>query len=264
MQNNILNYTELKDFLDEKYDLYNQPSFIETDPIQIPHKFTKKEDIEIAGFLTSIIAWGKRNMIIKNAENMMSALQNNPYEFILNATNKDIDNIIKVGHRTFNPIDFKYFTKSLQNIYKNYGGLEHIFKKGYELNKNIFDAISYFRKIFLELPHEYRTEKHLANPDKNSAAKRINLFLMWMVRKDKRKVHFGIWNKIPVSELMIPLDIHSGNTARALSLLSRKQNDKKAVEELTGNLKKFDPQDPVKYDFALFGAGVFEGFNTNY
>lgn len=262
MQNNKLNKTELKVFLDEKYDLYNQPSFIETDPIRIPHKFTKKEDIEIAAFLASIIAWGKRSMIIKNAEKMTEALENNPYEFILNAKKKDIEQFTKIGHRTFKPIDFQYFLKSLQNIYKNHKGLENIFSKGFDKGNSIFSAIQYFREIFFELPHEQRTEKHIANTEKNSAAKRINLFLMWMVRKDKRGVHFGIWDKIPVSELMIPLDVHSGNTARALGLLNRKQNDKKAVTELTENLKKFDPNDPVKYDFALFGAGIFENFKN--
>ncbi len=258
----MLNNIELKEFLEEKHDLYNRPSFIDSDPIQIPHQYSKKEDIEIAGFLASTIAWGKRSMIIKNAEKMMSVLNHNPHEFILNADNKDFEKVATVGHRTFKPVDFLYFLKSLKNIYEHHGGLEEVFTKGFKKENSIFGAIEYFRKIFFELNHETRTEKHIANVAKNSAAKRINLFLMWMVRKDNRGVHFGIWKKIPVSELLIPLDVHSGNTARALGLLKRKQNDKKAVEELTGKLKEFDPNDPVKYDFALFGAGVFEGFKN--
>ncbi len=256
----MLNNFELKEFLEEKYNLYNRPSFIESDPIQIPHQFTKKkEDIEIAAFLTSTIAWGKRSMIIKNAEKMIAFMQNNPYEFLLNEK-ISLSDVQNIGHRTFKPEDFFYFLQSLKNIYKNHGGLEEVFKKGYKTNNSVFSAIHFFRTIFFELQHEQRTEKHIANVAKNSAAKRFNLFLMWMIRNDNRGVHFGIWNKIPVSELMIPLDVHSGNTARALGLFSRKQNDKKAVEELTRNLKEFDPSDPVKYDFALFGLGVFEGF----
>ncbi len=255
-----MNKNELKEFLDEKYDLYNRPEFIETDPIQIPHQFTRKEDIEIAGFLASTIAWGNRKMIIRNAKKMMSVMQNEPYNFLLNAKISEIKKIATIGHRTFKPIDFQYFLISLRNIYRKYGGLEKVFSEGYNKNNNVFEAISYFRKIFFELPHEKRTEKHIANTEKKSAAKRINMFLMWMVRKDSRGVHFGIWDKIPVSELMMPLDVHSGNTARALGLLNRKQNDKKAVEELTNSLKIFDRNDPVKYDFALFGLGVFENF----
>ncbi|NOZ34890.1 MAG: TIGR02757 family protein [Chlorobi bacterium] len=256
----MLNKSELEEFLNEKYDLYNRPSFIDSDPIQIPHQYPKKEDIEIAAFLTSTIAWGKRSMIINNAKKMMLALQNNPYEFIINGTDRDFDKTAFTGHRTFKPVDFQSFLKSLRNIYNNYGGLENIFTTGYKKEKSVFSSIKYFREIFFELPHEQRTEKHIANVLKNSAAKRINLFLMWMVRNDSRGVHFGIWNDIPTSKLIIPLDVHSGNTARALELLSRKQNDRKAAIELTENLQKFDNNDPVKYDFALFGTGVFEGF----
>ncbi len=256
----MLSKQELRTFLDEKHDAYNRPDFIKSDPIQIPHQFSKKEDIEIAGFLTSSIAWGKRSMIINNAQKMMSALHHNPHEFIINAEQDAIKQLPEVGHRTFKPVDFRFFIQSLQHIYRQHGGLEAVFSKALKDKGNMFEAISYFRKIFYELPHEQRTEKHIANTDKNSAAKRINLFLMWMVRKDKRGVHFGIWDKISTSELLIPLDVHSGNTARALGLLERKQNDRKAVEELTGNLKEFDHRDPVKYDFALFGAGVFEKF----
>lgn len=252
--------TELKDFLDEKFDLYNRPSFIDSDPIQIPHRYTQKEDIEIAAFLSSEIAWGKRSMIIRNADNIMNIMQNRPYEFLMNASDNDFDAALNGGHRTFKGEDLKYFFKSLQNIYKNHGGLENVFSKGYLQTKTVFSAISYFRDVFFELEHLKRTEKHIASVQKKSAAKRINMFLMWMLRKDNRGVHFGIWNKIPASALKMPLDVHSGNTARALGLLNRKQNDWQAVEELTLKLSEYDSSDPVKYDFALFGLGVFEGF----
>ncbi len=256
----MLNKTELETFLNEKYDLYSRPSFIESDPIQIPHQYTKKEDIETSAFLTSTIAWGKRSMIIKNAESMMQVLQNNPFEFIINGSDKDFKNLAFKGHRTFKPVDFYFFLKSLKNIYKNHSGLENVFTEGFNKERTVFSAIKYFREIFFELPHEQRTEKHIANVLKNSAAKRINMFLMWMVRNNKRGVHFGIWKDIPAEKLIMPVDIHSGNTARALGLLTRKQNDRKAAEELTDNLKEFDKTDPVKYDFALFGTGIFEGF----
>lgn len=259
MQNNF-SIDDLKGFLDEKYDQYNRPSFIDTDPIQIPHEFSKKEDIEIAAFLTSVIAWGKRAMIIRNAKNMMNFLKESPYEFIINSSDQDFNSAENIGHRTFMNIDFIYFLKSLKNIYTKHGGLERVFYRGYSKNNDIFDAISYFRDVFFELKHEKRTEKHIANVLKNSAAKRINMFLMWMVRNDNRGVHFGLWNKIPTSKLMLPLDVHVGNTARAVGLLTRKQNDKKSVIEITDNLKQFDENDPVKYDFALFSLGVFEKF----
>jgi len=253
------NTSEIKEFLEEKHDLYNQASFIDSDPIQIPHLFSKKEDIEIAGFLTSAIAWGNRKMIIRNAEKMIAFMQNNPYEFLLN---EDIclSDVQNIGHRTFKPEDFLFFLQSLKNICKNHGGLEDVFTRGYKTDNSVFSAINYFRNVFFELPHLDRTEKHIANVIKNSAAKRINMFLMWMVRNDNRGVHFGLWDKISPADLMIPLDVHTGNTARSLGLLKRKQNDRKASEELTKNLKQFDSDDPIKYDFALFGLGVFEKF----
>ena len=253
------NTSEIKEFLEEKHDLYNQVSFIDSDPIQIPHLFSRKEDIEIAGFLTSSIAWGNRKMIIRNARKIIAFMQNNPHEFLLNE-NICLSDVQNIGHRTFKPEDFLFFLQSLKNIYENHGGLEDVFTKGYKNENSVFSAITYFRNIFFELPHLQRTEKHIANVMKNSAAKRINMFLMWMVRKDNRGVHFGLWDKISPADLIIPLDIHTGNTARSLELLTRKQNDRKAAEELTNNLKKFEPEDPVKYDFALFGLGVFEGF----
>ncbi len=251
---------DIKEFLEEKYDLYNRPNFIDSDPIQIPHQFSQKEDIEIAAFLTSTIAWGNRTMIIRNARQIIEIMDNEPFSFILNASAKDFQRTEKFVHRTFNANDLEYFMVSLQNIYRNFGGLETVFTNGFAKYGNILAAIHEFRKLFFSLPHPAHTEKHISDVSKNSAAKRINMFLMWLIRSDNRGVHFGLWKKIPTSELKIPLDLHSGNTARTLNLLNRSQNDWKSVEELTNRLKVFDPQDPVKYDFALFGLGVFEKF----
>ena len=255
----MLTISELHNFLEEKHDQYNRRGFIESDPISIPHQFSKKEDIEIAAFLTATIAWGNRKMIIKNANRLMKLMDRAPFDFIQNFTDDDLKPFETFVHRTFNGTDCIYFLKLLQNIYKNHGGLEGAFSFPLE-SINIKESIISFHKLFFELEHQDRTRKHLANPEKNSAAKRINMFLRWMVRDDKRGVDFGIWKNIPTKNLLCPLDVHSGNVARKLGLLTRKANDWKAVEELTGNLRKFDVADPVKYDFALFGLGVFEKF----
>ncbi len=250
---------ELKEFLDEKVLEYNQSKFIESDPIQIPHQFSLKEDIEISGFLTSTIAWGNRKMIIRNANRMMELLENSPFDFVMNHSKKDLDSLQSFVHRTFNGIDFTHFIKSLNNIYKNHGGLELVFSQ-FENDTDNKQTIHYFKKVFFEILHQQRTQKHVADPMKGSASKRINMFLRWMVRNDNTGVDFGIWNRIPTSKLSCPLDVHSGNVARKLGLLNRKQNDWKALVELDFNLRKLDPTDPVKYDFALFGLGVFEKF----
>ncbi|MGY0408639.1 MAG: TIGR02757 family protein [Polaribacter sp.] len=251
--------TELKEFLDEKVILYNQPKFIESDPIQIPHLFSKKEDIEIAGFLTAIISWGNRTMIIKNATKMMNLLAYAPHDFILNYQEKDLKTMDKFVHRTFNSIDLQQFIKSLKHIYQNYNGLEEVLSvknnsKDYQI------AIHQFKQLFFEIEHPQRTEKHISDPLKNSAAKRIHMFLRWMVRKDTTGVDFGLWKTHNPAHLSCPLDVHSGNVARKLKLLLRKQNDWKAVAELDKNLRKLDKEDPAKYDFALFGLGIFENF----
>jgi uncharacterized protein (TIGR02757 family) len=248
---------ELKEFLDEKVELYNRPSFIESDPISIPHRYSKKEDIEISGFLAATIAWGNRQMILRNAGRMMALLDDSPFDFILNSDEHDLERIEGFVHRTFNSTDLIYFLKALQNIYRHNGGLETIFN-ACQTADSLQSAIHEFHKIFFELPHEKRTERHVSDPFKGSAAKKLNMFLRWMVRNDNRGVDFGIWEKINSSQLYIPLDLHSGNTARRLGLLTRKQNDWKAVEELTLILREFDASDPVKYDFALFGVGVNE------
>ena len=256
---NHLNQTELKEFLDSKVTQYNHPRFIESDPIQVPHQFNKKEDIEIAGFLTATIAWGNRKSIINNALSMMELLDQSPYDFVKNHTPSDLEKLKGFVHRTFNGDDFIQFVKSLQHIYKNHNGLESIFTK--HTNKtSVQPAISQFKNRFFEIDHLQRTQKHIGDPLKNSAAKRINMFLRWMVRQDNAGVDFGIWKTLTPAQLSCPLDIHSGNVARKLGLLKRKQNDAKALLELDTALRKLDSADPVKYDFALFGLGVFEGF----
>ncbi|WP_036384619.1 TIGR02757 family protein [Muricauda sp. MAR_2010_75] len=251
--------SELKEFLDEKVVQYNHPRFLEDDPLQIPHRFTKKEDIEISGFLTATIAWGNRKSIINNASRLMELLDNAPHDFIINNSEGDLDKLIPFVHRTFNGLDLHYFLRSLKNSYQNHGGLESIFSKNQEKD-SLQSAISKFKEVFFELPHLPRTTKHISDPNKGSAAKRINMFLRWMVRDNSTGVDFGIWKSLSPSQLSCPLDVHSGNVARKLKLLKRKQNDAKALQELDKKLRKLDPIDPVKYDFALFGLGVFEKF----
>lgn len=251
--------SELKDFLDEKVEQYNNPKFLEDDPLQIPDRFSKKEDIEISGFLTATIAWGNRKSIINNASRLMELLDNAPYDFVLNHTETDLEKLIPFVHRTFNGNDLCYFIQSLQNIYTNHNGLESVFVK-HQQKDSLQSAISKFKEVFFELPHLTRTMKHVSDPNKGSAAKRINMFLRWMVRDSNTGVDFGIWKQLSPSQLSCPLDVHSGNVARKLKLLKRKQNDAKALSELDENLRKMDPKDPVKYDFALFGLGVFEKF----
>lgn len=254
-----MNFTELKDFLDEKVLQYNTLDFIESDPVQIPHLFTQKEDIEIAGFLSATIAWGNRKMIIKNSLRMIELMGNSPYDFIMSHSESHLEQLESFVHRTFNGQDFIGFIRSLQNIYKNHGGLETVFSKNQE-SYSMQKSISEFKKIFFEIPHLARTQKHISDPLNNSAAKRINMYLRWMCRQDNKGVDLGIWTSIAPSKLSCPLDVHSGNVARKLGLLARKQNDAKALLELDTKLRELDPYDPVKYDFALFGLGVFEGF----
>ncbi|WP_242093778.1 TIGR02757 family protein [Aestuariivivens sediminicola] len=251
--------TELQEFLDAKVAQYNHPRFIETDPIQIPHSFSKKEDIEIAGFLTATIAWGNRKSIINNAGGLMALLDHAPHDFVLNHSKQDLKSLTHFVHRTFNGEDCKQFVRSLQHIYKFHGGLESVFAKHAE-KTSLQGAISRFKSLFFEIEHLPRSKKHISDPLKNSAAKRLNMMLRWFVRKDNSGVDFGIWKSLSPSQLSCPLDVHSGNVARKLGLLNRKQNDAKALEELDNNLRNLDPSDPVKYDFALFGLGVFEGF----
>ena len=250
---------ELKEFLDAKVLQYNTINFLESDPIQIPHKFSKKEDIEISAFLVATIAWGNRKSIINNGKKLMEMMGNSPYDFVVNFSEKDANSLSGFVHRTFNDKDLVYFIKALQNIYNKHKGLEDIFFINSE-KYSLQPAIHAFKNVFFSLPHLQRTEKHISDPFKNSAAKRINMFLRWMVRKDNAGVDFGLWASISPSHLSCPLDVHTGNVARSLGILKRKQNDGKALVELDTSLRRLDPCDPVKYDFALFGLGIFEGF----
>lgn len=251
----MLKFEELRSFLDEKADQYNAPDFIENDPIQIPHRFSVKQDIEIAGFLAATISWGNRKSIIKSAEKMLNIMGNSPYDFVLNYSEKDLESLQdKSIHRTFNGQDFSYFIRQFNRIYKENESLENLFEVK-ENEISFLHAIERFRNSFLEA-EKHRSHKHISSPYKNSSAKRIVMFLRWMVRKDKRGVDFGIWENTDQKYLSIPLDVHTGNISRKLGLVSRTQNDWKTVAELDKAIRQFDENDPAKYDFALFGLGV--------
>ena len=246
---------EIKNLLEAKYRLYNTRDFILTDPIQVPHSFTRKEDIEISSFLTCTIAWGSRRMIINNARRLMAMMNDSPHDFIMNGSRREWNGLGKFVHRTFQPGDLMYFLDALRRVYKDLGGLERLFSEGYRKG-SIYDSIIHFRDIFMQWSPLPRVNKHVSNPAKGSAAKRLNLFLMWMVRKDDVGVHFGLWPEISASDLIIPLDLHVGRVSRRLGLITRNANDWRSATEITSILKRFDPEDPVKYDFSLFGMGL--------
>ena len=253
--------SEIKELLDEKYFQFNNTSFIETDPISIPHQFSKKEDIEIASLLVATIAWGQRTSIINNGNKLMRLMNDEPHDFILNFSKKDAARFEGFVHRTFNSTDCVFFLNSLKHIYTKHGGLEAAFSTDFSSNEtDVKNAITNFRALFLNTEHQSRSEKHISNPSAKSSAKRLCMFLRWMVRKDKHGVDFGIWKSIKSSQLCLPLDLHTGNVSRKLCLLNRTQNDWQAVEEITSVLRTFDKNDPIKYDFSLFGLGAFEGF----
>ena len=257
---NGISSTEIKAFLEEKYLQYNNPSFIECDPISIPHGFPESRDREISGFLTASIAWGRRDLILRSSRLLLELMDNSPYEFIMSANENELLRFTRFVHRTFNGTDCIYFIRGLRHIYSNFGSMEDVLLHGMKGSGSVKDGLAYLRSIFFSLPHAIRNEKHFADVTGGAAGKRLNMFLRWMVRKDNFGVDFGIWEKVDPARLYIPLDLHSGNTARRLGLLTRKMNDWKAVEELTEILREFDPSDPVKYDFALFGLGVNEKF----
>lgn len=257
---NGLSFCELKQFLDEKHDQYNNPLFIDTDPVSIPHRFNTRNDIEIAGFLAAVIAWGRRDLILRSSNILLSMMDYRPFEFIMSADKNDFQRISKFVHRTFNGSDCGYFIRGLRYIYLNYLSMEDVLLEGMGSTGSVREGLNHLRTVFFSLSHPSRIEKHFADVKRGAAGKRLNMFLRWMVRRDNRGVDFGLWNRIEPRLLYIPLDFHAGNTARKLGILKRKQNDWKAVEELTAVLREFDPADPVKYDFALFGLGVFEGF----
>jgi uncharacterized protein (TIGR02757 family) len=252
-----MTFEELKAFLDEKSDLYNNPDFIASDPIQIPHAFSLKEDVEISAFLAATIAWGNRKSVIANARKIIDLTGNSPYDFVMSHSEADLDKCDGFVHRTFNSGDLKTFMRGLRHIYQNHGGMEAVFAKN---ASDLQKGISEFKKVFFEIPHQNRTQKHISDPLQGSAAKRIHMMLRWLARKDNKGVDLGIWKSISPSLLSCPLDVHSGNIARKLGILARKQNDAKALAELDLRLREFDADDPVKYDFALFGLGAFEKF----
>lgn len=250
-----LNRASLQEILFEKADLYNRPTFIEADPISIPHLFTTPADIEIAGFLTATIAWGQRKSLIQNAHELMRRMDFAPHDFIVHHTYKERVRFGNFVHRTFNGEDAEFFLERLQKLFLKHHSLEPLF---YSETRAVFDGIVQFRRAFLGDDAPARHGKHVANPAAGSAAKRINMFLRWMVRCDQRGVDFGIWKTLRPTDLQIPLDVHSGRVARKLGLLERMQDDWRAVEELTATLRTFDAADPVRFDYALFGMGVNE------
>ena len=251
---------KLKDFLDAKVVQYNRANFIQNDPIQIPHRFSKKQDIEITGFWTTCLAWGRRKTIINKATALFEMMDNTPYDFIINHTEEDLKVFERFKHRTFNATDTLYFIHFLRTYYKEHNSMETAFSQHIQpADPNVKNGLIGFHNTFFSLPEApLRTTKHVASPAKKSACKRINMFLRWMVRQDGFGVDFGIWKTIRSSQLICPLDVHVERIARRYHLLRRKQSDWLAATQLTDKLKIFDPNDPVKYDFALFGIGLEE------
>jgi uncharacterized protein (TIGR02757 family) len=253
---------DLKSFLDSKVELYNRPSFIENDPVCIPHAYNKKQDIEIMGFFAAVFAWGQRVTIINKCRELGERMDRSPHDFVLHHSAKDLKRLIGFKHRTFNDTDLLYFIAFFRNWYSRHASLEDAFTQHIGAgDKTTVNGLNGFRNIFFsfeEVPQ--RTGKHIASPAQNSACKRINMYLRWMVRQDQCGVDFGLWKKISPSQLMCPLDLHVERVALKLNLMQREQSDWKAVEELTANLRKLDKTDPVKYDFALFGLGIMEQF----
>ncbi len=253
---NDLTFTDTKELLDSLCERFNCEEFIEHDPISIPHRYETAEDIEIAGLFASTIAWGNRKAIVKSAGRMMDYMDNAPYDFVCNATDGDLRSLESYVHRTFNGFDLVDFTIATRSICEEYGSLGKLIVQLYSESESIPKVLSNFRSRFLAVDHNPHCEKHISSIDKGAACKRLNMYFRWMVRKDDNGVDFGLWNEIPASALYLPLDVHSGNVARALGLLKRKQSDWKAVDEVTTALRLFDANDPVRYDYALFGAGI--------
>lgn len=277
-------FEALRDFLNQKVESYNQPNFIEKDPICIPHKFTLKQDIEIAAFFAAILAWGQRKTIINKMEELMQRMDNVPHQFMLHHNDADLKSLLGFKHRTFNDTDLLYFVAFFKMHFEKYDTLEEAFipkdlefnmdYMGTDLRQNslssspcmatdlnftIEKSLNYFKSYFFSLEdYPWRTRKHISSPIQKSTCKRLNMFLRWMVRKDNRGVDFGLWDTIGAERLICPYDVHVERIGHALGLISRKQRDWKTAEELTMNLRLFDPLDPVKYDFALFGMGVEE------
>lgn len=251
-------HDNLKDFLDEKYLQYNQPGFVEDDPISIPHQYQRLQDIEIAGFWAAVLAWGQRKTIINKCNELFQLMDNAPYDFVINHRESDLKAFLHFKHRTFNATDTLYFLKFFQTFYLEHTSLEKAFvSSGDDMEAGLIN----FHKLFFSLEdYPERTKKHIATPARKSACKRINMFLRWMVRKDERGVDFGLWKDIKPAQLICPCDLHVDRVGRKLGLITRKQTDWLTAKELTANLRLLDPEDPVKYDFALFGLGIYENF----
>jgi uncharacterized protein (TIGR02757 family) len=252
---------DVRDLLDEAYLRLATPAFIIHDPVQVPRAFTKREDAETIGFITATIAWGQRKTIIANAWKLARLMDNAPFDFVMHASPAELDRLDGFVHRTFNGTDLRHFILGLRHVNHTCGGLEQAFLP---LDATVppspmAELIAGFRSRFFEPDHAPRTHKHVADPSKGSNAKRINMFLRWMVRPNDRGIDLGLWKRIPASALQVPLDVHTGRVARGLGLLKRKQDDWKSVVGLTEALRRFDPGDPVKYDIALFGLGVEAG-----
>jgi len=249
------------DLLNQKYEQFNQPDFIAYDPISIPHQYSRKQDIEISAFFASILAWGQRKTIINKCSELFNYMDNSPYDFIKNHKDSDLKRFLEFKHRTFNATDTLYFIAFLNDFYQNHDSLEDAFHKGMESSDvNVKKGLVQFKKDFFSLEYApIRTQKHISTPANQSACKRLNMFLRWMVRQDNKGVDFGIWTNISSHQLICPCDVHVERVARKLGLLQREKLDWQAAEELTENLKQLDPFDPCKYDFALFGLGV-EGY----
>lgn len=252
---------QLKHFLDAKVALYNQPSFIDKDPICIPHAYTKTQDIEISGLFAAVLAWGNRTTIINNCKKLMGWMDNSPHEFILHHKDTDLKPFLHFAHRTFNTTDLLYFLHFLQYHYRQHNSLEDAFvpAKNYR-EENVEQALIHFHNYFFSIEHPERTRKHIATPERNSACKRLNMYLRWMVRKDRKEVDFGIWKKIKPSQLICPLDVHVARVAERLGLIDDSKSNWANALELTGRLKALNPEDPAIYDFALFGLGAEERF----
>ncbi len=253
-----MKHEEIYQLLESQLQKYNQLSFIVDDPISIPHLFTKKQDIEITGLWASVLAWGQRKTIINKCKELIRYMDNAPFDFICNHTENDLKPFLAFKHRTFNADDTLYFIEFFRDYYSTNESLETAFSQFlFPEDSDTKKALIGFRKLFFSLPaFPARTVKHISSPESNAACKRLNMFLRWMVRKDKNGVDFGLWNTIKTSQLVCPCDVHVDRVARKLGLISRKQTDWQTATELTQNLKKFDDEDPVKYDFALFGLGL--------
>lgn len=247
---------ELRGLLERLWDVYDRPEFIACDPISVPHRFTDRADREIAGFFAATIAWGNRKSIVANGHRMMRCMDDAPADFVRNASDRELAQLERFVHRTFNGGDLRDFVLALRRMELLYGGIGAFFESRYLGCGDLRTVLADFRTEFFAAEHAPRCEKHLSSIAKGAACKRLCMYLRWMVRRDDRGVDFGLWTRIPMAALYLPLDVHAGDTGRTLGLLRRRQNDWRAVEEITQALRGYDAADPVRFDFALFGAGI--------